>query len=427
MGSVSTELRQAVLQSAIQGKLTEQLVADGYVNLSLLKTKNHSKIVDELDIPDNWINVHLEDVTKIISTKQYQILDSQIQKTGMYPVISQSKQYLIGYSDLEDKVLKSNNKLIAFGDHTTVVKIIDFAFIVGADGVKLFETTEDIIPDYLYYCMSFNASKIADKGGYSRHYKFIKNVAIPLPPLAEQKRIVARVNELMTKIDELEKVESELRALHQAFPNDMKSALLQAAMQGKLTKQLPEDGNAKTLLIEAINSRKAIGKLPKTNSVDNIDFPDNWGYASVGNIFGLLKGNNISGKQLPYLEAKYLRGNIEANIKDSGEFVSKGTRVILVDGENSGEIFIEPEDGYLGSTFKILYIPECLNVKFACYFIEMNRMLLRSKKKGVAIPHLNKEIFYNLVFPVPPLAEQKRIVEKLDKLLPLCDSLKVDL
>lgn len=197
------DMKAALLQAAMQGKLTEQQIVDEQVNFSLLKTKKHLKIEDELDIPDTWINVHLEDVTKSIATKQYQILDSQIKNEGKYPVISQSKQYLIGYSDIEDKVLKSNCKLVAFGDHTTVVKLIDFDFIVGADGVKLFEATEDIIPEYLYYCMLFNASKIADKGGYSRHYKFIKNIAISLPPLAEQKRIVEKLDKLLPLCDGL--------------------------------------------------------------------------------------------------------------------------------------------------------------------------------------------------------------------------------
>ena len=91
--------------------------------------------------------------------------------------------------------LVSGNFLINSGTGT---------FIVGADGVKLFETTEDIIPEYLYYCMLFNASKIADKGGYSRHYKFIKNIAIPLPPPAEQERIVEKLDRLLPLCDSLQ-------------------------------------------------------------------------------------------------------------------------------------------------------------------------------------------------------------------------------
>lgn len=197
------EMKTAILQAAMEGRLSDQLDSDGPVNMELLKTKNYKKIESSMDIPETWINVHLEDITNSVATKPHQILESEIQKEGKYPVISQSKNYSIGYSDNEDRVIHHKEKLVAFGDHTTTVKTIDFPFIVGADGVKLFESKPDILPDYLAYCLRFYANAVAEKGGYSRHYKFIKNKGIPLPPLKEQKRIVERLDALLPLCDDL--------------------------------------------------------------------------------------------------------------------------------------------------------------------------------------------------------------------------------
>ena len=161
-----------------------------------------------------------------------------------------------------------------------------------------------------------------------------------------------------------------------------------------------------------------------TDVYEDLDIPDNWACIKSGECFSLEKGKKVTGVHLPYLEAKYLRGRINPTFYESGEMVTKGEKVILVDGENSGEVFIEPEDGIIGSTFKVLFIPKAISEKYALYFLNMNRMKFRNNKKGSAIPHLSKELFNDLQLPIPPIEEQQRIVEKLDQLLPLCDSLQ---
>lgn len=122
------------------------------------------------------------------------------------------------------------------------------------------------------------------------------------------------------------------------------------------------------------------------------------------------------------LDAKFLRGKSNGVIAANGKFVSKDNQIILVDGENSGEVFTVPCDGYMGSTFKQLWVSSELNLHYVLYFILFYKAALRNSKKGAAIPHLNKDIFYNLVIGIPPLQEQNKIVQKLDMLMAKCSN-----
>lgn len=150
--------------------------------------------------------------------------------------------------------------------------------------------------------------------------------------------------------------------------------------------------------------------------------PANWGWVQQGSVCQLVNGEKAEGKDLPYLEAKYLRGQIEGKIVSSGKLVEKGAKVILVDGENSGEVFDIPEDGYMGSTFKQLGIASTVDPDYLKYFISTKKDLYRNRKKGSAIPHLNKDLFFEMPIPVAPYPEQKRIVERLNGLIRKIDT-----
>ena len=129
----------------------------------------------------------------------------------------------------------------------------------------------------------------------------------------------------------------------------------------------------------------------------------------------MLDGEKKTGKQV-VLDAKYLRGKTAANYLDSGKYVVPGSDIILVDGENSGEVFSVPKAGYMGSTFKQLWVSENLFKDYVLTFIRFHKDTLRNSKKGAAIPHLNKEIFRQLIIGIPPYNEQVRIVEKTESL-----------
>ena len=104
----------------------------------------------------------------------------------------------------------------------------------------------------------------------------------------------------------------------------------------------------------------------------------------------------MSGKGI-CLDAKYLRGKSSPTYLDKGRFVRVNDSIILVDGENSGEVFIVPQDGYMGSTFKQLWISSSMYEPYVLAFIQFYKETLRNSKKGAAIPHLNKELFYGLI------------------------------
>ena len=145
------------------------------------------------------------------------------------------------------------------------------------------------------------------------------------------------------------------------------------------------------------------------------DIPDSWEWVRMKYICQLIDGEKIQNASYHNLDARYMRGKAEPQTLNSGKYVSQGTYLILVDGENSGEVFIAPEDGYMGSTFKVLWITTQLFAPYVLKFIELYKEPLRNAKRGAAIPHLNKELFFNLPIPMPPIEEQRRIVEKIDE------------
>ena len=227
----------------------------------------------------------------------------------------------------------------------------------------------------------------------------------------------------------------------------LKNSILQMAVQGKLVPQDPNDEPA-SVLLERIRAEKEklikegkikkeknpsvifrgadnlpyekIGKNDPVCIADEVPFeiPESWEWVRLGSVCQLNDGKKLQSKTYNNLDARYMRGKAEAKVLEAGKFVTKGTYLILVDGENSGEVFIAPEDGYMGSTFKILWISAQLYARYILKFIELYKEPLRNSKKGAAIPHLNKEIFFNLLLPVPSLQEQTRIVDKIVELTP---------
>ena len=194
--------KSKVLDLAISGKLLPQDNNDEPAINHLKKINPDYKTADNRhyeNLPSGWQEVAFDHIFKSIPTKRFQVQQKEIQPKGTIPVISQSANYIEGYTDDIDKIFTAT-PVIVFGDHTRVVKFVDFPFVVGADGVKIYSTK--IFPPYGYYLIEHAAHNIENKG-YGRHSQYIAKQRYPLPPYDEQKRIVESVRKMFMTIDSI--------------------------------------------------------------------------------------------------------------------------------------------------------------------------------------------------------------------------------
>ena len=273
----------------------------------------------------------------------------------------------------------------------------------------------------------------------------LKRLLVPLPPIAEQNRITKKLKEVFLVVEKYNKVQDELNLLNSSLNDILKKSILQEAIQGKLVPQIAEEGTAQELLEQIQQEKSQLikeGKLKKSALTDSViykgddnkyyeringqiveielpfEYPNSWAVLRLKDICQLIDGEKRNGKGV-CLDAKYLRGKSSATIVEKGKFVYAGDNIILVDGENSGEVFTVPQDGYMGSTFKQLWLSSVMWKPYVSAFILFYKEGLRNSKRGAAIPHLNKELFYNLLIGIPPLFEQQRIAHQINNLFQL--------
>jgi type I restriction enzyme S subunit len=206
---LQTTIKQAkskILDLAIHGKLVPQDSNDEPASELLKRINPNAKITCDNGqygkMPNGWIISSYKNIVKNISSKPFQILQSEIKDKGLYPVISQSCNYIEGFTDSAEKLFQSQESII-FGDHTRNVKYLNFPFVVGADGVKILQT--EACCKYIYYFTIFAANNFIQDKGYSRHYGQLSSISVAIPPLAEQHRIVAKIEELFTSLDNIQK------------------------------------------------------------------------------------------------------------------------------------------------------------------------------------------------------------------------------
>ena len=273
--------------------------------------------------------------------------------------------------------------------------------------------------------------------------KTLSKMIVPIPPHNEQIRITDKLKEVLSQVCRYGLAQDRLDNLNFQIQASLKKSILQEAIQGRLVPQIPEEGTAQELL-EQIRQEKARlvkeGKLKKSALMDSIvykgddnryyeqvngqttqiecdcEFPASWSVTRLFSVCSLIDGAKQEG-QFVCLDAKYLRGKSSGEYLQKGRFVREGNNIILVDGENSGEVFTVPCDGYMGSTFKQLWVSSAMYMPYVLNNILFYKELLRQSKRGAAIPHLNKEVFYSLIIGIPPYREQVRIAERIEHIL----------
>ena len=448
------KLRQKILDLAIRGKLVpqdpndepasvlleriraekEQLIKEGKIKRSkksVATDKSHYENVP-FEIPENWCWTTIDDVNLYNSSsiepnkspyKDFELYSVPTFESGMPEFVKGSE-------------ISSAKKIVAQGD-VLLCKInphLNRAWIVThydrnrdciASSEWIICRNNNIEPRFLAYCftspyfMELMLSNVSGVGGSLMRAQpaSVGKYIFPLPPIKEQIRIVVELDKWLMMIDELDIEKQDLFL----YIKQIKSKILDLAISGKLVPQDPDDEPAIELL-KRIN--------PAFKPCDNSHYenlPESWKEIAMGEICKLYDGEKVSGPSLTYIDVKYLRGSKVGEFVTSGKYVPQGSTLILVDGENSGEVFTTPIDGYQGSTFKILGISEHLDKEYVLLLIKRSQKLLRENKVGSAIPHLNKKMFKELIVPVPPLAEQKRIVTTVNMLFYKLDMITAEL
>ena len=298
----------------------------------------------------------------------------------------------------------------------------------------------DMFNKYLfYYLMGMRRAyiKMGEGGAQPNISKEkIVNSLIPLPPLNEQKRIVAKIEELLPLIDRYEQAWTKLEEFNKHFPIDMQKSILQRAIQGKLVPQVPSEGTGEELYKQIQEEKKALikaGKIKKEKPLPEIteedipfEIPENWKWVRIGKVFNLQAGKNKTSTEI------YEEPSPEHNYQCYG---GNGCRGYVSDYNRSGHYALIGRQGALCGNINYangnFYATEHAvvveqfaetDVLWCGYFLKalnLNQYATATAQPGLAVANINQ-----VPIPLPPIAEQKRIVKKIEELLLLCERLK---
>ncbi len=482
------QLKNAILQEAIEGRLVpqdpndepasilleriraekERLVREGKLKKSALKEIPFSEDEAPFEIPDSWVWCKLGWVGEWGAGATPAKGNPDFYNNGTIPWLRTGELNNGFVYDSEIKVTpkaleKCSLRMCEVGD----VLIAMYGATIGKvaiAGIKL--TTNQaccactplfVYNKYLmYYLMASKKTFIEmGEGGAQPNISREKIVAFPfaLPPLEEQKRIVAKIEELLPKVEEYGKAQEALDKLNEELPDRLKKSILQEAITGRLVPQDPNDEPASVLLDKIRAEKKQLvkeGKFKKKDleetpiSEDEIPFeiPDSWEWIRIGNVYKTSSGGTPE-KGHP----EYYDGDIPwVKVGDmTSLYIDHTEDKITEEGLNSSSAKIFPADTILLAMYcndaigksSILTKPMTTNQaicglypnpylqkEYVYYAIQSNRRKLQEQSAGGAQKNINQKIVNELIIPLPPLAEQKRIVAKIEEVFKEIDKLK---
>ena len=392
-------------------------------------------------IPSNWVWVGLKHIAKKIFAggDKPEIFSKIKTNENIFPIFSNGidKDGLYGYTN-EARVLEKALTISARGTiGFSRIREANFTPIIRLIVIIL---KDNLLYEFLDYYLKYNSLEGIGSSIPQLTVPIVNEKIIPLPPLNEQKRIVEKLDFLFEKTKRAKEIIEEVKI----DIENRKISILDRAFKGTLTSKWRNNNKTSDVkeLLKTINDEKIKkweedclqaekdgNKKPKKPIIKEVKdmivpvdeqpykLPDSWVWVRLEDVVTLDNGEIIENEELVYFDVKTLRVNVEFEKKNSGRLVEKNDLVILVDGENSGEIFEIPYRGYMGSTLKKLNYKKEEMCKYISIFLKKNKEVFKNNKVGSAIPHLNKKLFKEIAFPLPPLEEQQEIVRILDEVL----------
>lgn len=480
------ELKNSILQLAIQGKLVEQRPEEGtaeelfariqeekqrlIAEKKIKKEKPLPEISDDekpFDIPESWMWVRLGDLFQhntgkaLNSTNRDGTSLTYITTSNLYWnkfELESLKEMFFTDTEVEKCTVKKGDLLVCEGGDFGRAAIWESDENIRIQNhIHRLRAYSAVCTKFFYYLFYLykHAGWIGGKGigiqGLSS--KAIHVIVFPLPPLAEQKRIVAKIEELLPYIDRYEQAWSKLEQFNSRFPEEMKKSLLQYAIQGKLVEQRPEEGTAEELFAQIqqekqrLIAEKKIKKekpLPEITDDEKLfDIPESWKWVRLRDIIAVL-GDGIHGT--PEFsdagEYYFINGNnlvkgkiiVKADTKKVSheEFekykkpLDENTILISINGTIGNYAFYNGEPVILGKSACYFSLIGGIDKEYICRLLNTQHFLDYAVKEATqtTIKNVSLKSMRMLPVPLPPLAEQKRIVKKLEQLLPLCERLK---